>query len=89
MSEQTHFGFEQVTPEEKTRRVRGVFDSVATRYDLMNDLMSVGPASRLEALCDRSFAAFAPARACSMSRAAPPISRGCSPRASARRAASC
>jgi demethylmenaquinone methyltransferase / 2-methoxy-6-polyprenyl-1,4-benzoquinol methylase len=36
------FGFEQVAWDEKTHRVRGVFDSVAGRYDLMNDLMSGG-----------------------------------------------
>ncbi|MGE5103477.1 MAG: bifunctional demethylmenaquinone methyltransferase/2-methoxy-6-polyprenyl-1,4-benzoquinol methylase UbiE [Betaproteobacteria bacterium] len=38
----TYFGYEQVSPDEKTRRVRGVFDSVARRYDVMNDLMSAG-----------------------------------------------
>lgn len=36
------FGYEQVSPEDKTRRVEGVFDSVASNYDLMNDLMSGG-----------------------------------------------
>ncbi|HYI64210.1 MAG TPA: class I SAM-dependent methyltransferase [Allosphingosinicella sp.] len=36
------FGHEDVAPEEKTRRVRGVFSSVAERYDLMNDMMSGG-----------------------------------------------
>ena len=38
----THFGFESVDERDKARRVRGVFDSVATHYDLMNDLMSAG-----------------------------------------------
>jgi demethylmenaquinone methyltransferase/2-methoxy-6-polyprenyl-1,4-benzoquinol methylase len=42
MTEKTHFGFEEVASAEKARRVRGVFDSVASRYDLMNDLMSWG-----------------------------------------------
>lgn len=38
----THFGFQTVEEQEKARRVRGVFDSVAPRYDVMNDLMSLG-----------------------------------------------
>jgi demethylmenaquinone methyltransferase / 2-methoxy-6-polyprenyl-1,4-benzoquinol methylase len=40
--ETTHFGFAEVPLSEKARRVKGVFDSVATRYDVMNDLMSLG-----------------------------------------------
>lgn len=36
------FGYEQVTPEEKTRRVGEVFSSVAKKYDIMNDAMSFG-----------------------------------------------
>lgn len=38
----THFGFKSVEEADKARQVRGVFDSVAPKYDLMNDLMSVG-----------------------------------------------
>ena len=43
MSEdKTHFGFEQVDVGEKVKRVAGVFHSVADKYDLMNDVMSLG-----------------------------------------------
>src|SRR5690606_31500320 len=38
----THFGFETVDEQAKARHVRGVFDSVASKYDVMNDLMSGG-----------------------------------------------
>ena len=38
----THFGFKTVREEEKVDMVRGVFNSVASKYDLMNDLMSLG-----------------------------------------------
>ena len=39
---QTHFGYENVDESDKARRVRGVFDSVATSYDVMNDVLSFG-----------------------------------------------
>jgi len=38
----THFGFNTVAESEKASKVRGVFDSVASKYDIMNDLMSAG-----------------------------------------------
>jgi demethylmenaquinone methyltransferase/2-methoxy-6-polyprenyl-1,4-benzoquinol methylase len=38
----THFGYQSVDEAEKAKHVRGVFDSVASKYDLMNDLMSMG-----------------------------------------------
>lgn len=40
--EYTHFGFQKVKSDEKAGKVAGVFDSVASKYDLMNDLMSGG-----------------------------------------------
>jgi len=40
--ETTHFGYQTVPTEEKARHVRSVFDSVASKYDIMNDLMSGG-----------------------------------------------
>ncbi len=43
MSDQfTHFGYESVAESDKAKKVRSVFESVAERYDLMNDLMSMG-----------------------------------------------
>ena len=38
----THFGFETVPESEKAGRVQGVFGSVASKYDIMNDVMSMG-----------------------------------------------
>lgn len=40
--ETTHFGYREVPVGDKERLVRGVFDSVADRYDVMNDVMSLG-----------------------------------------------
>lgn len=42
MTKTTHFGFNTVPESEKARKVAGIFDSVAGRYNLMNDLMSAG-----------------------------------------------
>lgn len=40
--ENTHFGYQTIPAQDKARHVRDVFDSVASKYDIMNDLMSVG-----------------------------------------------
>jgi len=42
MTKTTHFGFETVEEQDKAKRVAGVFTSVASKYDVMNDLMSAG-----------------------------------------------
>ncbi len=42
MKKTTHFGFQQVDVDQKQGLVKGVFDSVASNYDLMNDVMSLG-----------------------------------------------
>lgn len=42
MEKTTHFGFQQVDVDQKQGLVKGVFDSVASKYDLMNDVMSLG-----------------------------------------------
>ena len=42
MSDKTHFGFEEVNTEDKSKKVGNVFHSVAEEYDLMNDVMSFG-----------------------------------------------
>ena len=42
MKDTTHFGYQRIPVAEKARRVAGVFDTVAARYDIMNDLMSLG-----------------------------------------------
>lgn len=41
-NDKTHFGYKTVAADDKADMVRGVFDSVASRYDIMNDLMSAG-----------------------------------------------
>ena len=54
----THFGYREVPAVEKASLVRGVFDSVANRYDIMNDLMSLG----IHRLWKHHFVSQAPVR---------------------------
>ena len=42
VDQKTHFGFETVHAAEKAGKVQGVFNSVAAKYDVMNDVMSIG-----------------------------------------------
>ena len=57
--EQTHFGFQSITLDEKPERVRGLFSSVAQKYDVMNDVMSAG----LHRLWKRHFVRICAAKA--------------------------
>ena len=41
-NKKTHFGFKEVGVKDKAQMVRGVFSSVASKYDIMNDIMSFG-----------------------------------------------
>ena len=75
MNKTTHFGYQEVPEEDKARRVAGVFDSVARRYDLMNDLMSVGLHRYWKRFAIEQ-SAIGRAKACSTWRGAPAISRG-------------
>jgi demethylmenaquinone methyltransferase/2-methoxy-6-polyprenyl-1,4-benzoquinol methylase len=86
MSE-THFGFSTVDERVKAERVRGVFDSVAPKYDVMNDLMSLG-LHRCGRRTRSPPRGFARATRSSTSLAAPAISRAPSPVGSARAASS-
>ena len=53
MPDPTSFGFRDVDPADKAAMVRGVFESVAARYDLMNDLMSGGVHRLWKSVADR------------------------------------
>ena len=68
----TDFGFTRVARDAKAGMVRGVFDSVASRYDLMNDLMS-GGIHRLWKRFTIELSAARPVRRCLISQAAPGI----------------
>ena len=81
----THFGFSTVDDSAKAERVRGVFDSVAPKYDVMNDLMSLGLHRAWKAYTVARRARCAPATRCSTSPAAPATWRAPSPSRSARR----